>query len=1038
MDEDYNEDYNEDEGEISEESADNSNDTSQGLAENIQEDKQIAKDGASLAKNVGTGNVAGAVKDGVNLLKNKKVRKKIILYIVAALASVIILASLVYAIIGAVAEFFASIGDFFNNLGGTEATAGTSYKTYELEDDGAIKIPNENIEAILKHFEDMDVDLDSLYLFGEGNVEQGTSEGNENSVEISGKYIKEFLEAQAVTETVNYNLGENSSKTYGRVYIKRATSDGTIKTLTYTSPESIQEMIDKKDTTTISNYFTLTEDGKVGIPIWTTGDTTTISLKYIDYKNVISQYTTPISFFIDLTIVTQNPNFVSAVADLTKNSRIEITMMENYRTSTTSTIENYVENIKTYKISTKDLNAKLETELEEIAHSEITNSSTSTSITISPVITYVKTWFAEQTIEYEKEEKPVSASNSNSQPDEIEPTVFELEWKEVDKDTNTATAIWLTDKKTITSYEGQNITYKESTRGDVKDKTGEIGSQGLNLSGQVDENSTFVGLLGEKYKIPKTIAKFQAPAQNLIDNAQILFELMKNDSSLQNLEKVMRYILYKYTGDNYGVTELDFSIFNANEFVQYSAVGNLSRYLRQFSHSDEAPKSEDGNYYKMYGDGVGWPTIGNADLQWESNHMKFAFPGKVLENGVEKEVDNVEEYVNAKLFRGPEATYTDEEIDDLEIYIDIKTVDKVGDEQQQWFYDVVLDHTSGLNLSRQQLYALTAICANVPSYINGADSDYIVNNTSFRETYDKASTLYEVNSWQHNLYVWTNWWSYIGGGEPGHIKARDSAFETYVKGTFDFSKSDAKGVFNRQYYMFYTKEELARFSYAEQLPITRTPQNEEELFTLEQSIGTFEENRSEDGKVIGYYTSTTGNVFTVLDQREIEDWDDKCNRAAVGIIISGYSDQTYQEIINAINNDKAKCQRKENPEEAAWENIPYNSFFNQYGLKVEIPPANQYVNDYTNILREQLQVGGYAMIWVDPPGDPDNKDDPSRLYYGESGTLWTDNMHWVAILDYKIEDGSEKILIADYRGADWYSIYEFKDGIDDMALISEK
>ena len=97
------------------------------------------------------------------------------------------------------------------------------------------------------------------------------------------------------------------------------------------------------------------------------------------------------------------------------------------------------------------------------------------------------------------------------------------------------------------------------------------------------------------------------------------------------------------------MTELDGSIFDIQEFIEVSQSTDLASYLRQFSHSSEAPKSSDGNYYLMYGDGAGWPTIGNADLQWKSNYPAFQLPGKVLENGQEKEVQDVAAYVNSKL-----------------------------------------------------------------------------------------------------------------------------------------------------------------------------------------------------------------------------------------------------------------------------------------------------------------------------------------------------------------------------------------------------
>ena len=40
----------------------------------IKDATEMAKTGANLAKNVGTGNALGAAKDGVKLLKNKKQR----------------------------------------------------------------------------------------------------------------------------------------------------------------------------------------------------------------------------------------------------------------------------------------------------------------------------------------------------------------------------------------------------------------------------------------------------------------------------------------------------------------------------------------------------------------------------------------------------------------------------------------------------------------------------------------------------------------------------------------------------------------------------------------------------------------------------------------------------------------------------------------------------------------------------------------------------------------------------------------------------
>ena len=86
------------------------------------------------------------------------------------------------------------------------------------------------------------------------------------------------------------------------------------------------------------------------------------------------------------------------------------------------------------------------------------------------------------------------------------------------------------------------------------------------------------------------------------------------------------------------------------------------------------------------------------------------------------------------------------------------------------------------------------------------------------------------------------------------------------------------------------------------------------------------------------------------------------------------------------------------------------------------------VSQYSETLRNHLKSGGYAMIWLNT----------SSGYYGASGTKWTGQIHWLAIIDYKVENGQEKIVVADWRGAGWYNIGEFHHGISKIALIGER
>lgn len=270
---------------------------------------------------------------------------------------------------------------------------------------------------------------------------------------------------------------------------------------------------------------------------------------------------------------------------------------------------------------------------------------------------------------------------------------------------------------------------------------------------------------------------------------------------------------------------------------------SLREYLQQFSHAGEAPQSDDGRFYKMYSDAPtsGWPTIGNSDLQWKSHQAKFACQGKVLKTTGENTESDVQAYVNSLLTRGADQKYSQAEIDSMGIYIEKSLVDSVGQTVAETYYQAVVTYTEGLNLSEQQLYALTAIQYNFEHLPTR-------NGYTFKSVYEEATGLYAINSWEHMMYIWDHWWAYIGGNKSGHIPSRDAAFETYVKGVYDFTYSEAGEVFGRTCYLFYTQEQLDAL--AEKLdegesvpdkPLKRTEANQQETFTYKQlSSGVFD------------------------------------------------------------------------------------------------------------------------------------------------------------------------------------------------------
>lgn len=168
----------------------------------------------------------------------------------------------------------------------------------------------------------------------------------------------------------------------------------------------------------------------------------------------------------------------------------------------------------------------------------------------------------------------------------------------------------------------------------------------------------------------------------------------------------------------------------------------------------------------------------------------------------------------------------------------------------------------------------------------------------------------------------------------------------------------------------------------------------------------------------GTYISSKGRTFRILNQNKISGWGSKCNRAAAAIIASGYSEQDDATLINVMNDKYA---------ERGDTIVAENNYWNLYGLELKGKKDMGYKtkDQYVPILREQLKSGGYAMIWLGF----------GRETFGESGTKWTKNIHWVAILDYS--ENTDQIIIADWRGAKWYNITEFQSGISGIALIDE-
>ena len=713
------EDENQEEEENEQESVQDANDT-----------ENEVKDTVSLGKNIATGNVGGMVKDTAKLVANKKVRKKVIkhaiLNFLLPIIMIIIIGSIFFGVLNAVVEGIQNLIEGVADTVGGIVDGIVDFFT--PDEDGAIVVSNEQINQILTTIDNMGVSAEGLHLLGDYS-EDATPEEQQEELK---KYIKKFYEAQAITQTLNYSHNESTdSKTYGAIYVFRSNGDNDLSNdikLTYEEYDKMLKWIDENNTEAL-NHFSIDEEGNMIYAsairsITETGsdinnltensDETVLQERKLDYRTAVSQYTTQMNFLLYLTMISQNPEFVSAVVDLIKDSRINLTIMDSVSTYINTTTYEYVLHTRTreeVKGENGETRYHYTTSTQDIT--EITRETT-INTNSTPQITYVKTWFCEQQLSYNL--------NSNQNTDVSE------DWPE-NEQRPTGTGSWRSDQYIKNEYETINEIYEEGTSAGVRITLGQAGDGERYKNGEISE-PTFVGLMETEFKIPYSSRKDYA-GRNLVSGAQMLFFYLQQDSNLENMETLMRYALYLYSDNNYGITSIDGSIFEIGDFVTISSTSRahlLVEYITHFEHSTEPPTSSDGTKYIIEEGSAGEPVVGyGVDIQ-----------------------SHIDLFIQA----GQPTTIGEE--------VDKEFVDSLEEQLRMQMYDDVKNITAGLNLTEYQLHALTSRAYNcgvtgalVNNYVSGQSMNFVESYNAYwnQDTDDQFEEQNNNANFDHRLYT---------------------------------------------------------------------------------------------------------------------------------------------------------------------------------------------------------------------------------------------------------------------------------------------
>ena len=465
--------------------------------------------------------------------------------------------------------------------------------------------------------------------------------------------------------------------------------------LEYIGYNQLQEMINSDDVSVKKaslRYFSLDSSWNLCVTKWKStsenGQETSfqVSEVKIPYRRLVSQYTIPFAFLMDLQLISQNANYVEAVSKLmTDRSFIDFTIFDSVTTDETTYTYEATKNTKTkhmeidpvtllpYETGSYDKSSE-----QEGPNITVTKVETDT---IKASVTKAKTWIIDQTITYNLQEsreypygaEPGKVEESNEPEPEGEGT-----WRDPIKET------W---------YE--EIIKREWVKGAVKTEFMPDEFLGLwsNKTGTYVKGASYLPATeasGGKIVEYNTLEgnRKEAPVTNIIPSRLELYDLLAENQTTQVHSEIMKEIINFYrTGKELtGGMESDISsLFNPTEFIE-SMFGNMNDYtygsnLKEFIHAFEGTPKESNGQYIVFDDGFGNATVGWG-IYIKSHYARFAA-------------------------RGLDATKL--KVGDL---VDKSIVDSIEDEIIAEYRAKVVAIVNGLGLTEYQIDALTSRAFN--------------------------------------------------------------------------------------------------------------------------------------------------------------------------------------------------------------------------------------------------------------------------------------------------------------------------------------
>lgn len=484
------------------------------------------------------------------------------------------------------------------------------------------------------------------------------------SEEKQKEYLKTFIKADFITQ--NFKIGtadpKTSDKLNGSIIVQRSDSDGKVSTLQFIDYETFNKYVTESNSE-VFKYFSTNEDGQLVIAqsyrhskVLDTnvpGETPineeqyNISEMSLDYKSALSSYAMPFNFLWALLVKSTEEDFVYELAKLAMDTEITITAYDNYmRTEETEesqfTMEGRKELIVRQFIKHSGTLTKITREREfdtsdTTYHRRLTEITETRNVTLN--VTYANTWIAKYQNEYTYESIPATVTENNAQSNNsqaIETINRYLTKAEIEQDSFAQEVL---NDLEHGKMEGTVYTVEsERLISDIKEKsrTGKIVSSGNSYKEGTPKIEEKTDLNSQEPNFCTILKKYPRAESKIMSSVEWLFEMMEqNTENVTNMIDLVKYLLYKATGRDLGVTELNESWLKPSTFTSINNSGSqqLIEYIHMLEGGYSPKMNADGTKYIIVDDGYG-----NAAVGWGVDIFNSGYADKFIQAGYSTEV----------------------------------------------------------------------------------------------------------------------------------------------------------------------------------------------------------------------------------------------------------------------------------------------------------------------------------------------------------------------------------------------------------------